>query len=58
MTATSYPVIRRNGGCGVETHRPFAATATALRRPLRAEGWYRRSSGRDICPDCWKAGRR
>ena len=33
-------------------------SATDARRRLAREGWRRTRDGRDICPDCWKAGRR
>lgn len=60
MTVARYTVIRCNGraDCGAETHRPFALTATQLRRLCRPDGWHLRTGGRDICPDCWKAGHR
>lgn len=33
-------------------------SATEARRRLAREGWRRTRDGRDICPDCWTAGRR
>lgn len=33
-------------------------TATIARRRLAKQGWHRTHDGRDICPDCWEAGRR
>lgn len=33
-------------------------TATESRARLAREGWHRTRGGRDICPDCWTAGRR
>ncbi|WP_405769232.1 hypothetical protein OG539_32665 [Actinacidiphila glaucinigra] len=36
----------------------LACTATETRVDARRNGWHRTADGRDICPDCWKAGRR
>ena len=36
----------------------YVRTATEARRRLAHQGWHRTSDGRDICPDCWQAGRR
>jgi hypothetical protein len=36
----------------------FPKTATAARQVLQQQGWHRTRDGRDICPDCWQAGRR
>lgn len=49
-----------DGECNTEAHWPLRVdTHTELRQLLRAErGWHTRPRGRDICPDCWKAGRR
>jgi hypothetical protein len=33
-------------------------SATAARHELRKQGWHRTRDGRDICPDCWQAGKR
>lgn len=33
-------------------------SATHARALLAREGWHRTRTGRDICPDCWNAGRR
>jgi hypothetical protein len=33
-------------------------SATEARRRLAREGWHRTAAGRDVCPDCWEAGRR
>lgn len=58
MTATNYPVIRCDGSvhCDAETGYPGATTAAEVRRGARE--WHQRPGGRDICPDCWKDGRR
>jgi hypothetical protein len=68
VTAVSYPVLRcdakvpdaPDGECGSEGYSPgWVANHTELRRLLRKEcGWRRPKPGRDICPDCWAAGRR
>lgn len=57
MTAASYPVIRCDGNpdCGAETSHHQARTSTEVR--LWTD-WHQRPRGRDICPDCWKAGHR
>jgi hypothetical protein len=46
--------------CMAEDSPPGSAsrTGTAARTRLRREGWRHTRDGRDICPDCWKAGRR
>lgn len=33
-------------------------SVTKARARLRTAGWHRTRTGRDICPDCWKEGRR
>lgn len=33
-------------------------TATAARQRIRSSGWHRTRDGRDICPDCWRDGKR
>lgn len=65
MTAVIYPAIQCDGpgdggedGCYAETHHPMARTVTEVRRLRRDLGWRTRPAGRDICPDCWKAGHR
>jgi hypothetical protein len=62
MTAASYPVIRCDGvptnECAGEIGHPMAYTVTDVRRLRRADGWRTRPGGRDICPNCWKAGHR
>jgi len=60
VTAASYPVIRCDGSarCDAETGHPTATTATDVRKLRTPDGWCQRPGGRDICPDCWKAGRR
>lgn len=59
MTAASYPAVQCDGpGCFAETHGPLARTVGDVRRLRRADGWHPRPGGRDICPDCWKAGHR
>lgn len=35
-----------------------SSTATEVRAYLHTQGWHRTTAGRDICPDCWSAGRR
>ncbi|MFE9844742.1 hypothetical protein [Streptomyces goshikiensis] len=56
MTAASYPVIRCDGpDCGAEAGHVMATTSTEVR--LWTD-WHQRPRGRDICPDCWKAGHR
>jgi len=47
------------GRCWTEDS-PLGApqTATAARRELHKQGWHRTRDGRDICPDCWQAGKR
>ncbi|MBP5938558.1 hypothetical protein [Streptomyces acidiscabies] len=49
-----------DGECSAEAHWPLRVdTHTELRRLLHTQrGWHTRPGGRDICPDCWKAGRR
>lgn len=68
MTADAHLVIRcdadddaeADGRCGAEGSWPArVGSHTELRRLLRTErGWRRPRPGRDICPDCWKEGRR
>ncbi|QKV98161.1 hypothetical protein HUT19_41305 (plasmid) [Streptomyces sp. NA02950] len=73
MTADVYLVVRcdatipdeedpaaPDAQCDSEGHWPvWVANHTELRRLLRTEGgWHRPKPGRDICPDCWTAGRR
>ncbi|MFD6656857.1 hypothetical protein ACFWEB_17155 [Streptomyces parvus] len=62
MTAARYPVIRCDGRpvdeCGAESSYAMAATVTEVRQKRREEGWRQRPGGRDICPNCWKDGRR
>lgn len=41
-----------------ETTLSLSSTATQVRTYLRTIGWHQTRSGRDICPDCWSAGRR
>lgn len=40
------------------TTAALASTAAQVRAYLRGQGWHRTTTGQDICPDCWKAGRR
>lgn len=65
MTAVRYVALRCDGpgdgsGCYAEIHHAFSdgMTVTELRRVRREDGWRTRPGGRDICPDCWKAGHR
>ncbi|MFE6979419.1 hypothetical protein [Streptomyces sp. NPDC057682] len=68
MTADAYLVIRcdadkateTDGRCGSEASWPVRVeNHTELRRLIRDQrGWHRPRPGRDICPDCWKEGRR
>ncbi|MFJ2752736.1 hypothetical protein [Streptomyces sp. NPDC087297] len=68
MTADAYLTVRcdakdpemPDGQCDREGHWPVrVANHTHLRRLLRTDrGWRRPKPGRDICPDCWAAGRR
>ena len=45
--------------CWVEDTPPGEArSATVARQRLAEQGWHRTRDGRDICPDCWAAGRR
>jgi hypothetical protein len=47
------------GWCMSEDSGPgFPKSATDARRVLHQQGWHRTRDGRDICPNCWKAGRR
>ncbi|WP_372344651.1 hypothetical protein [Streptomyces sp. KL116D] len=47
------------GPCMTEDCGPgFPQSATAARRILQPQGWHRTRDGRDICPDCWDAGKR
>lgn len=67
MTADAYLVIHcdaedpteSDGRCGTEHGWPTRVeNHTELRRLLKTRGWHRHRPGRDICPDCWKEGRR
>jgi hypothetical protein len=61
MTAARYVAVRCDGpDCYAETHHAFSdgMTVTELRAARREDGWHARPGGRDICPDCWKAGHR
>jgi hypothetical protein len=60
MSAVTYTEIRCDGDpeCFASTHTPFPATAAEVRATRKADGWHARPGGRDICPDCWAAGRR
>lgn len=59
MTADNFPAINCDGpGCSNATHHPLVKTVTELRRIRREDGWRTRPRGRDICPDCGKAGHR
>ncbi|MFF3735168.1 hypothetical protein ACFYXM_34085 [Streptomyces sp. NPDC002476] len=67
VTADAYLVIRcdandpaaSDGQCDTEHSWPVrVAHHTELRRLLSTRGWHRPRPGRDICPDCWKQGRR
>lgn len=45
--------------CWTEDTPPGEAqSATEARRRLGQQGWHRTRDGRDICPNCWEAGRR
>lgn len=45
--------------CPNEFHpQRVTATATQTRQAAHKAGWHRTHNGRDICPDCWKAGHR
>jgi hypothetical protein len=47
------------GPCMSEDSGPGAPqSATVARQILQRQGWHRTRDGRDICPDCWQAGRR
>lgn len=47
------------GRCMSEDTLPYlTSTATQVRAYLKQQGWHRTRGGRDICPDCWKAGHR
>jgi hypothetical protein len=47
------------GQCLTEWDAPFpTSTATELRAWLKSRGWHRTRATGDICPDCWKEGRR
>ena len=49
----------QSGRCWTEDSPPGKAdSATLARRILQQQGWHRTHDGRDICPDCWQAGRR
>ncbi|MDV5143161.1 hypothetical protein R1T08_02245 [Streptomyces sp. SBC-4] len=51
------PTIRcATTDCGNTTTHPDAKTIADVRRLNRT--WRQRAGGRDLCPDCWKAGRR
>lgn len=64
MTADSYLVVRCDGrtpdgqDCDTEGHWPVRVeTHRQVRRLLRVHrGWRWTRSGRDLCPDCAKAG--
>lgn len=58
MTAAHYPVIRCDGrpACCAEASHAAARTVTEVRR--FQDDWHQRPAGRDICPECWKEGRR
>lgn len=61
MTAHVIAVIRCNGAedCDAETHTPFETSrASDVRAFRKQDGWRKRPAGRDICPNCWKAGHR
>lgn len=59
MTASLTPAVDCDGpGCYAATHSPAARTVTDVRQIRRKDGWHVRPKGRDICPDCWKAGHR
>lgn len=60
MSGTLYPEVSCDGpGCFAAIHYPATRTITEVRRTARTrDGWRQRPGGRDICPDCWKAGRR
>lgn len=45
--------------CMTESEGPdHGLTMNQLRDALAAQGWHHKREGRDICPDCWKEGRR
>lgn len=49
----------RTGPCTSEDCGPgFPKSATEARRRLSRQGWHRTRDSRDVCPDCWTAGRR
>lgn len=54
------PYIRCDGdGCMVEDQPAGSpVTFTEARRRLHKFGWHFTQTRRDICPRCWKAGRR
>jgi hypothetical protein len=59
MSADNFPAVNCDGpGCSNATHHPTARTVTDVRRIRRPDGWRQRPGGRDLCPDCWVAGRR
>ncbi|MGW7330436.1 hypothetical protein ACWGIU_17945 [Streptomyces sp. NPDC054840] len=59
MTADNFPAVNCDGpACSNATHHPMVKTVTELRQIRRDDGWHPRPRGRDICPDCWKAGHR
>lgn len=67
LTAASYRVLRCDAKpfagkaqpCGSEGSAPYEPpTYRNLRAWLKGHGWRQRPGGRDICPNCWKEGRR
>jgi len=68
VTARVYRVLRCNAfpyadpkqQCQREEGAPFQEESfRQLRKWMRLKsGWHARPGGRDICPDCWKAGHR
>lgn len=59
MSADNFPAVNCDGpGCSSATHAPLASTVTEVRRLRKEDGWHQRPGGRDLCPDCWKAGHR
>jgi hypothetical protein len=49
---------QRDNRCWTEDSYGDPQSATEARRRLAKQGWHRTRDGRDICPDCWEAGRR
>ncbi|TGG81680.1 hypothetical protein [Streptomyces albus] len=59
MSADLYAAVNCDGpDCFNAIHYPDARTATDVRRRSRQDGWHRRPGGRDLCPSCWKEGKR